>query len=136
VSINIHDLFITSIFSFSATRSFDSKLKKLFESRPGVETDGQEVIRKIAQRIGEMKVAKDSKRRGMALGPEVRPKNLLAVKWRLHRLPQWKLSKEFTVLHPEIDYSLGEFECNIQPFSKKLAPWGLCGLSGADKRWK
>jgi hypothetical protein len=64
-----------------------------------------------------MEAAKDSKRRGIALGPEVRPKNLLAVKWGLHRLPQRKLSKEFAVLHPESDCSLGEFQCNIQPLS-------------------
>jgi hypothetical protein len=111
--INIHDTFITHVFSFSTAGSFDSKLNELFESRPGVEADGQEVIRKITQRSGEMEGAKDSKRRGMALGPEVRRKNLLAVRWGLHKLPQWKLSKEFAVLHPEIDCSLCEFEYNI-----------------------
>lgn len=106
-SINIHDTFITRVFSYSASNYFDQDLDRIFRSCSGL-TNYQDVIQEITQKV-QVKERKGASV-GSALATKLQafPKHQLASKWGLDRLEQWKLSQEFALAHPEIDCSSGE----------------------------
>lgn len=102
-AINIHDIFITRVFSYSASTYFDQELDNLFKASSEPDADPQDIIRKIMDRIHEAE-SQESNTTSPVLRQPLQ-KHPLACKWGLDRIENWKLSKEFALAHPEIDCS-------------------------------
>ncbi|KAF2802837.1 uncharacterized protein BDZ99DRAFT_468777, partial [Mytilinidion resinicola] len=120
VSINILDTFIQIVFSTTAAASFSGKDQDSHGMSPSFNTTAtpptirldelprrcREHIINIVREMPTHTIPK-LKLKSLPLTQNRLQRHQLASKWGLYQLVSWKVSKEFAMVHPEIDCSSG-----------------------------